>query len=96
MNSDYLFGTDEECPLPSFHARAKVFTAWGAVCTGIEFQGHGRSEGLPGFVPDWNALVDDVEEYVSKVVIPKYGKTCPIFVVAESMGGMITFFEFNI
>lgn len=40
--SDYLYGTDEESPLPAFHSRAKKFTEWGAICTGIEYEGHGR------------------------------------------------------
>jgi hypothetical protein len=110
LRSDYLYGTDDDCPLPSFHARAKKFTEWGAVCTGIEYEGHGRhvmsllrpglpnpawqhsfctchrSEGVPGYTYSWDAIADDVEQYVNERVLPQW-PGLPLFVMGESMGG---------
>lgn len=85
--TDYLFGSEDDCMLPSFHARAKRLTAWGGVCTGVEFEGHGRSDGLHGYFESYTKLVDDVEQYLDEVILVKW-PGAPVFILAESMGGM--------
>ncbi|KAG0612682.1 hypothetical protein M758_6G045600 [Ceratodon purpureus] len=53
----------------------------------IDHQGHGKSEGLKGHIPDLNAVVDDCIAFFD----PKRGshKGMPCFLYGESLGGAI-------
>lgn len=50
----------------------------------IDHQGHGKSEGLKGHLPDMNAVVDDCIEYFDS---KRDGRTS--FLYGESLGGAI-------
>lgn len=53
---------------------------------GLNKSHHYRSEGVPGYISSWNAIADDVEQYVREVVDAKWSGV-PLFVMGESMGG---------
>jgi alpha-beta hydrolase superfamily lysophospholipase len=45
---------------PFFDWLAAQFSLLGVQCVGLEFYGHGQSDGLPGFCPSFEAYVDDL------------------------------------
>lgn len=87
LYSDYLHGTEGDCPIPTYHARAQRLTSWGFVCVGIDHQGHGKSEGTRAHMNSLDDLVDDASDYLQGVVVPAY-PDLPIFLFGESMGGL--------
>lgn len=70
---------------------------------GLDYEGHGRSDGLQGYVPDFQALVHDCDDYFTSVVAHhssshasqsssqshKKEKKPPRFLLGESMGGAV-------
>lgn len=62
---------------------------------GLDYEGHGRSDGLQGYVPDFDALVLDCDEYFTSVVAAaaqsqsKDAHQLPRFLLGESMGGAV-------
>ena len=50
MCRDYLHGSEEEPWDATYYQRARRWTAWGAVCAGVEMEGHGRSEGTRAYI----------------------------------------------
>lgn len=43
----------------------------------IEYEGHGRSDGLLSYIPSWKDLIDDTSEYFKEVIEEKFpGKKC--------------------
>ncbi|CAN6357313.1 unnamed protein product [Urochloa humidicola] len=56
---------------------------------GLDYEGHGRSEGLQGYVPDFQALVHDCDDYFTSI-IHSHGPTVRHwFLLGESMGGAV-------
>uniref|UniRef100_A0A7S1B464 Serine aminopeptidase S33 domain-containing protein n=2 Tax=Corethron hystrix TaxID=216773 RepID=A0A7S1B464_9STRA len=58
----------------------------------LEYEGHGRSDGLLGFIPSWDLLVDDAVTHFRNVLKKERDfrqKKC--FLVGESMGGAVCF-----
>jgi acylglycerol lipase len=56
----------------------------------IEYEGHGRSDGALGLVPDWEKMIDDVSGYFMHVASKKFpGKK--LFLMGESMGGAVAY-----
>ena len=49
--------------------------------------GHGRSDGVPGFVPRFSAFTDGMEVLLAKVEAAHPG--LPLFLIGHSMGGLI-------
>lgn len=86
--SDYLHGTDEDCPTGTYHARAKCLGDWGAACVGIEHQGHGRSEGNRVYIRHIDDLVSDASDFLHQVVCKNW-PSLPVFLFGESMGGIV-------
>jgi alpha-beta hydrolase superfamily lysophospholipase len=75
----------------SFMKRYNMFTfvREGLAVATIEYEGHGRSDGPLGLIPDFNQLVGDVVDYfqeVSKQHFP--GKKC--FLMGEVRIGVVT------
>ncbi|CAE7565302.1 CSE [Symbiodinium natans] len=66
------------------------FARNGAVVLMPDLPGHGRSDGLLAYVPDWWAFIDQIWEHVELVVSEECvldGKSLPIFVSGNSLGG---------
>lgn len=60
----------------------------------IEYEGHGRSDGPMGLIPDWELLIDDVSSYFREVALQRFaGK--PIYLMGESMGGAVAYSVYN-
>ncbi|WVZ54991.1 hypothetical protein U9M48_005713 [Paspalum notatum var. saurae] len=58
---------------------------------GLDYEGHGRSDGLQGYVPDFQALVHDCDEFFTYVVQSQSHKKAHKrrFLLGESMGGAV-------
>jgi alpha-beta hydrolase superfamily lysophospholipase len=58
---------------------------------GLDYEGHGRSDGLQGYVPDFQALVQDCDGYFASVVRSHADvrHKSRRFLVGESMGGAV-------
>ncbi|KAL8171184.1 hypothetical protein V2J09_022988 [Rumex salicifolius] len=54
---------------------------------GMDYIGHGRSDGLPGYVPDIDQLVDDLTTHYSNVCEREENRNKKRFLMGESMGG---------
>ncbi|KAL3800805.1 hypothetical protein HJC23_001642 [Cyclotella cryptica] len=60
----------------------------------IEYEGHGRSDGINALIPCWNTMIQDVEQYFDFITRTKFsGKK--IFLMGESMGGAVVFDVMN-
>mmetsp|Transcript_51336 Transcript_51336/g.154240 ORF Transcript_51336/g.154240 Transcript_51336/m.154240 type:complete len:358 (-) Transcript_51336:597-1670(-) len=60
----------------------------------IEYEGHGRSDGLIGMTPRFDSIIDDVSSFFEEVTEKKYpGKKR--FLVGESMGGAVAMLTHN-
>ncbi|KAL9158472.1 hypothetical protein ABFS82_08G071300 [Erythranthe guttata] len=55
----------------------------------MDYPGFGLSEGLHGYVPKFDWIVDDVIEHYSKVKGNPNFRTLPSFIFGESMGGAV-------
>jgi len=67
---------------------AAVLARDGVACFSLEHAGHGKSTGLRGYVPDFDALVADFLAYAATVrrALPR---GTPLFIYGESLGGAI-------
>jgi len=54
----------------------------------FDHQGHGKSEGLVGYIDSFNSLIDDTLLYID-IIRKEYGKDKKVFILGESMGGAI-------
>ena len=54
---------------------------------GLDYEGHGRSDGLQGYVPDFQALVQDCDDYFTSVARSHPHRRR--FLLGESMGGAV-------
>lgn len=61
---------------------------------GLEFHGHGKSEGLKCSIDSFDDLVDDLY-CLTKFIEDKFDSEIPIFIIAESMGGAVAI-KFNV
>ncbi|KAK1363603.1 Caffeoylshikimate esterase [Heracleum sosnowskyi] len=55
----------------------------------MDYAGFGLSEGLHGYIPSFNKLVDDVIEHYSKIKENPEFRTLPSFLFGQSMGGAV-------
>lgn len=56
---------------------------------GLDYEGHGRSDGLQGYVPDFKALVQDCDDHFTSVVRSHGATVRHRFLLGESMGGAV-------
>ena len=54
----------------------------------FDFTGHGKSEGLPGYIKNFDTYVSELEFAIKTLQASNPGK--PIFILAHSMGGVVT------
>mmetsp|Transcript_6330 Transcript_6330/g.19098 ORF Transcript_6330/g.19098 Transcript_6330/m.19098 type:complete len:329 (+) Transcript_6330:122-1108(+) len=84
----FCHGYSAECTHNAAWQRvAKLHTANGLVCAGIDYMGHGRSEGARLHVESFDLLVDDVLQFVDELRV-RYPHL-PIFIRGQSMGGLL-------
>lgn len=69
------------------HARKFVLSGYGVVA--IDYPGFGLSDGLHGYIPSFDGLVDDVIEMYSKVKENPDFRSLPSFLFAQSLGGAV-------
>jgi alpha-beta hydrolase superfamily lysophospholipase len=67
---------------------AKFFNTHSFHVRSFDFYGHGKSEGLEGYVSDFDVYVSELEEITArtKADFPEI----PIFILGHSMGGVVT------
>ncbi|XP_010554569.1 PREDICTED: caffeoylshikimate esterase [Tarenaya hassleriana] len=56
---------------------------------GIEYEGHGRSDGLSAYINDFDVLIDDVYSHFSKISEMGENPKKKKFLMGESMGGAV-------
>jgi alpha-beta hydrolase superfamily lysophospholipase len=56
---------------------------------GLDYEGHGRSEGLQGYVPDFQALVADCSAFFVAKATGTRSSSGRRFLLGESMGGAV-------
>jgi alpha-beta hydrolase superfamily lysophospholipase len=66
---------------------AEALNQAGSAVYGLDHIGHGRSEGEPVMIPDFQPVVDDVQDVLEQAAEDHPG--VPIVVVGHSMGGTI-------
>lgn len=59
------------------------------VCA-YDYKGYGKSEGLPGYLPDFSGHILDSEEFTRRV-IQSAPPIIPVFVCGFSLGGLTAF-----
>lgn len=64
----------------------------GYAVVSIDFEGHGRSDGLHCFIPSLKFLADDLTQYLKCVSNQEIFRGKKLFLYGESMGGATTFF----
>lgn len=72
-----------------FEGIAKKFAASGYGVFSMDYPGFGLSEGLHGYIPSFEELIDDVIEHFSKVKAQPEFKDLPSFIFGQSMGGAV-------
>jgi len=56
---------------------------------GVDYEGHGKSEGLQGYIPSFDLLVSDTDAFFAAVVASTVNTDLPRFLLGESMGGAV-------
>ena len=63
----------------------EAFNAAGYILIGFDLRGHGKSEGIRGHIPSYDALMDDIADFITWIDIRYPGLPC--FLYGHSMGG---------
>lgn len=66
----------------------------GIAFVGIEYEGHGRSDGPLGLINDWELLIDDVSQFFKQVTTQRFPNVSA-FLMGESMGGAVAYCTYN-
>lgn len=74
---------------PVYDWLATVLGSRGYAMIAVEHVGHGKSEGIRGFVPSFNALVEDVLRVATAARARELPAGTPLFLYGESLGGAI-------
>ncbi|KAL4289134.1 hypothetical protein HN51_056721 [Arachis hypogaea] len=72
-----------------FEGLAKRIAASGYAVYAMDYPGFGLSEGLHGYIPKFDDLVDDVIEQYAKIKAKPELRELPGFLLGQSMGGAI-------
>ncbi|KAL5986100.1 hypothetical protein ACLOJK_028090 [Asimina triloba] len=56
---------------------------------GIDYEGHGKSSGLQGYVPSFDDVVNDCSDYFTNICEKKENKKKLRYLLGESMGGAV-------
>lgn len=70
-----------------YHHVAAALNRAGYVLLGFDLRGHGKSQGQRGHAPSWDALLDDIGQFLqeAKQRFPDH----PLFLYGHSMGGIL-------
>lgn len=72
-----------------FEGIAKKFVSSGYGVFALDYAGFGLSEGLHGYIPSFDCLVNDVTEHFSKIKEKPEYQGLPCFLFGQSMGGAV-------
>lgn len=72
-----------------FADTAERLAAEGYGVFGIDYEGHGRSDGLAVFIPDFETIVDDCMAFGHTIRARPQFSPLPMFLLGESMGGAV-------
>ncbi|KAL5140148.1 Monoglyceride lipase [Glycine soja] len=95
---DWKFSAKTGCLNRAFHSRllcvsamgiAKRIDASGYGVYAMDYPGFGLSEGLHGYIPKFDDLVDDVIEHYTKIKARPEVRGLPRFILGQSMGRAI-------
>ncbi|KAJ7971331.1 Caffeoylshikimate esterase-like [Quillaja saponaria] len=81
-------GYGMECSITMNSTATKLVKA-GYACYGMDYEGHGKSDGLAGFVNNFDNLVDDVSNHYTSICEKKENKKKMRYLLGESMGGAV-------
>ncbi|XP_021910167.1 caffeoylshikimate esterase-like [Carica papaya] len=73
-----------------FEGIARQIAAAGYGVYAMDYPGFGLSEGLHGYIPNFDELVDDVIEQYTKIKERPESRGLPHFILGQSMGGAVT------
>ena len=73
---------------PAWHRVAMLLSQHGFMCCGLDYAGHGTSEGRRNRVESVDDLVDDVLQLVDQVV-GTLASPLPVFLRGQSLGGIV-------
>ncbi|KAE8669228.1 hypothetical protein F3Y22_tig00112249pilonHSYRG00075 [Hibiscus syriacus] len=77
-----------ECSI-TMSSTAIRFVKEGYAVYGIDYQGHGKSSGLHGYIEDFDSIVHDCSVHFSSICENEENKGKMRFLVGESMGGAV-------
>ncbi|PKA48525.1 hypothetical protein AXF42_Ash017424 [Apostasia shenzhenica] len=77
-----------ECSI-SMRGTAIRLVKAGFAVYGIDYEGHGKSSGLQGYVPSFDGLVDDCLHHFKSICEKPENKKKQRFLLGESMGGAV-------
>uniref|UniRef100_A0A804L0Q2 Serine aminopeptidase S33 domain-containing protein n=1 Tax=Musa acuminata subsp. malaccensis TaxID=214687 RepID=A0A804L0Q2_MUSAM len=83
-----FLGYAMECSI-SMRGTGTQLAKAGYAVYGIDYEGHGKSSGLQGFVPMFDELVNDVSEHFTSICERRENKTLMRYLLGESMGGAV-------
>jgi alpha-beta hydrolase superfamily lysophospholipase len=70
-----------------YYQLAQFFTGYGYAVAAFDHQGHGNSDGIPGFVNSFGEYVEDLEIFHRQTTSKFFGT--PMILLGHSMGGLI-------
>ncbi|KAG4403305.1 hypothetical protein GLYMA_01G080600v4 [Glycine max] len=73
-----------------FEGIARIIAASGYSVFAMDYPGFGLSEGLHGYIPKFDYLVDDVIEHYTKIKARPDLSGLPRFILGQSMGGAVS------
>ncbi|XP_052726078.1 caffeoylshikimate esterase isoform X2 [Vigna angularis] len=73
-----------------FEGIARRIAASGYGVFAMDYPGFGLSEGLHGYIPNFDYLVDDVIEHYTKIKVRPDLRDLPRFILGQSMGGAVS------
>ncbi|VYS54952.1 unnamed protein product [Arabidopsis thaliana] len=77
-----------ECSI-TMNSTARRLVKAGFAVYGIDYEGHGKSDGLSAYVPNFDHLVDDVSTHYTSICEKEENKGKMRFLLGESMGGAV-------
>ncbi|XP_004307458.1 PREDICTED: caffeoylshikimate esterase-like [Fragaria vesca subsp. vesca] len=81
-------GYGMECSITMNSTAIRLAKA-GFAIYGIDYEGHGKSAGLAGFVKSFDAVVDDCTSHFTNICESKENKGKTRYLLGESMGGAV-------